>query len=93
MLVNILNPNPYLYWGLVTGPLLLTGWREAPANGIVFLAGFYGTIMAGSAAIISASAYAGRQSGTWSRRLAGLSGAGLAGFGLYQIVLGVLSWQ
>ena len=24
-LVNMLNPNPYIYWTLVTGPILLTG--------------------------------------------------------------------
>jgi threonine/homoserine/homoserine lactone efflux protein len=33
-LVNLLNPAPYLAWSLVMGPLLLRGWREAPANGI-----------------------------------------------------------
>ncbi len=37
--------QPYLYWSLVTGPILLNGWRTAPANGIVFLAGFYATII------------------------------------------------
>jgi arginine exporter protein ArgO len=24
-----LSPGPYIYWSLVTGPILLTGWREA----------------------------------------------------------------
>src|ERR1700690_231636 len=27
VLVNVLNPNAYLGWSLVTGPLLLRGWR------------------------------------------------------------------
>jgi threonine/homoserine/homoserine lactone efflux protein len=40
-LTNILNPNPYLFWILVTGPILLKGWREAPLNGVGFIAGFY----------------------------------------------------
>ena len=29
-LVNVLNPNPYLGWMLVMGPLLMKGWRETP---------------------------------------------------------------
>ena len=33
-LVNLLNPNPWLAWSLVMGPLLLKGWRETPINGI-----------------------------------------------------------
>jgi threonine/homoserine/homoserine lactone efflux protein len=39
-LTNILNPNPYIYWSLVTGPILLEGWRETPVHGIGFLASF-----------------------------------------------------
>ena len=26
-LINMLNPNPYIFWSLVTGPILLAGWR------------------------------------------------------------------
>src|SRR5512139_193440 len=40
-LVNALSPGPYLFWTLVTGPILLRGWREAPSHGIGFLSGFY----------------------------------------------------
>jgi threonine/homoserine/homoserine lactone efflux protein len=39
--VNLLNPNPYLSWSLVMGPLVLRGWRENPANGIALAAVFY----------------------------------------------------
>ena len=27
-LMNALNPNPYIFWTLVTGPILLKGWHE-----------------------------------------------------------------
>ncbi len=50
--VNLLNPNPYLGWSLVLGPLLLRGWRTAPANAIALLVAFYGTMVASLAAII-----------------------------------------
>ena len=43
--VNLLNPNPYLSWSLVMGPLLLKAWQEAPVNGIILLIGFYATMV------------------------------------------------
>jgi len=92
-LLNLLNPAPYVYWGLVGGPLLLSGWREAPVNGIGFLAGFYGAMMASMAGIVLLCASAGRRDDRLSRVLSGVSGIALAGFGLYQIALGVTSWR
>jgi len=92
-LVNLLNPGPYIYWGLVTGPLLLSAWREGPANGVIFLAGFYCTALSSLAGIMILCAYASQRNKTWTRRLEGLSGLALAGFGVYQIVLGVISFR
>ncbi len=93
VLLNLLNPAPYVYWGLVGGPLLLSGWREAPLTGVGFLAGFYGTMVASMAAIVLLSACAGRQSDRLNRLLCGVSGVALAGFGLYQIALGITGWR
>jgi threonine/homoserine/homoserine lactone efflux protein len=50
--VNLLNPNPYLGWSLVLGPLLLKAWHEAPVNVVALLVAFYGTMVAALAAII-----------------------------------------
>ena len=50
--VNLLNPNPYLGWSLVLGPLLLKAWKAAPQNAIALLVAFYGTMVAALAAII-----------------------------------------
>ena len=88
VLLNLLNPSPYVYWGLVGGPLLLSGWRETPVNGIGFLAGFYGAMVASMAGIILLCACAGRRDERLNRLLSGVSGFALAGFGLYQIALG-----
>ncbi len=52
MFLNLLNPAPYVYWSLVGGPLLLSGWRETPVSGIGFLAGFYGMMTSSMAGII-----------------------------------------
>ena len=48
-LVNILNPNPWIAWTLVLGPLLVKAWRETPAHGIAFLTAFYGVLLSGMA--------------------------------------------
>jgi threonine/homoserine/homoserine lactone efflux protein len=87
-LVNLLNPNPYIYWSLVMGPLLLTAWREAPANGVTLLLVFYLTMISVTAGIMLLFAFARRIGPQVSRALLGLSALALAGFGLYQIWVG-----
>ena len=82
-LVNVLNPNPYISWSLVLGPLLLKGWREAPANGVALLAGFYGTMVLSLAGTIALSATARNLGPRVNRVLIGLSSLVLACFGCY----------
>ncbi len=50
--VNLLNPNPYLAWSLVLGPLLMRAWRSSPAHAVTMLVAFYATMVASLAAII-----------------------------------------
>jgi len=88
-LMNALSPGPYLYWSLVTGPILLAGWRTAPANGIGFLLSFYGAIVLTLAGIILLFGTARRLGPRVNRVLIGVSALTLAGFGLYQLWLGL----
>jgi len=90
-LVNLLNPAPYLYWGLVTGPLLVEGWRQSPARALALLAGFYGVMLSVLVALILLCAGAGKLGGGTSRVLLLLSALALAVFGLWQIGLGIFS--
>lgn len=83
--VNLLNPNPYLGWSLVMGPLLLKGWREQPANAIALLAAFYATIIICSFGIVFAFGSARHLGPRVSRFLIGVSALALAAFGLYQL--------
>jgi threonine/homoserine/homoserine lactone efflux protein len=87
--MNAANPSPYLYWTLVTGPILLNGWRTAPASGIVFLAGFYSAIILCLAAIILLFGTARKLGPRVNRALVGVSALALAGFGLFQLWLGL----
>ena len=87
--VNLLNPNPYLGWSLVLGPLLLKGWHEAPANGVALIAGFYGTMVVSLAVIIVVSAGARRLGPRIGRVLVGASALALACFGVYELWSGL----
>lgn len=43
--VNLLGPGPYLFWALVSGPILLSAFRKSIFAGISFLIGFYGLMV------------------------------------------------
>ncbi len=88
-MMNALSPGPYLYWSLVTGPILLAGWRKAPVNGVGFLASFYATIVLSLIAIVVVFGTARRFGPKVNRVLVGVSAIALAGFGLYQLWLGL----
>ena len=89
-LMNALNPNPYIYWTLVTGPILLRGWRETPLHGVGFLAGFYVTIVLSLMGIILVFGTAQRFGPKVNRALLGVSAAALLCFGAYQLWLGAV---
>jgi threonine/homoserine/homoserine lactone efflux protein len=88
-LMNALSPGPWIFWSLVTGPILIRGWRQAPANGIAFLAGFYGAMILCLAAIILIFGLARQLGPRANRALLDISAFALAGFGIYQIVQGI----
>jgi len=88
-LMNTLSPGPYIYWSLVTGPILIRGWRETPVNGIGFLAGFYATIVLSLAAIILVFGLARQLGPNVNRALVGVSALALSFFGFYQLWLGM----
>lgn len=87
--VNLLNPNPWLGWSLVMGPLLLAAWRVGAADGLAVLVAFYGTMVAASAGIVVLFAGARRFGARVARGLVGVSAAGLACFAAWQLWWGV----
>jgi threonine/homoserine/homoserine lactone efflux protein len=46
VLVNILNPGPYLGWALVLGPTVVSAWRLNPLAAVAVVVAFYGTMTA-----------------------------------------------
>ncbi len=88
-MMNALSPGPYLYWSLVTGPILLTGWRQAPGIGLGFLLSFYATMVLSLGGIILVFGTAQQFGPKVNRVLLGVSAIALAGFGMYQLWLGL----
>jgi threonine/homoserine/homoserine lactone efflux protein len=43
--MNLLNPNPYVFWAFVTGPILLSATDQSWLHAAAFLVGFYGVFM------------------------------------------------
>ncbi len=93
IMMNALNPNPYIFWSVVAGPILLEGWRQLPQLGLSFLIGFYGTMVSGLAGLIVLFATARQLGPKVTRILSGVSAAALLIFGLYQIWEGFRLWN
>lgn len=91
-LVNLLNPNPYLGWSLVMGPLLLKGWHEARINGILLLVSFYATLVVMLALFIRIIATVKHLGAKVSKILLGISAVILAVLGLYSFWQGISSY-
>lgn len=90
-LMNALSPGPYIFWTLVTGPILLRGWRELTLNGIGFLLGFYITLVTSLVVIILVFGTAAKMGPKVNKSLLGISSAALLCFGLYQLWLGLFN--
>jgi threonine/homoserine/homoserine lactone efflux protein len=92
-LTNLLAPGAYLFWTLVTGPILLRGWRENPILGASFLLGFYMAMIVSLGAIIIVSGTARQLGPKVNRVLLGISAIALLGFGLYELWLGTAQFK
>lgn len=90
-LTNLLAPGAYIFWTVVTGPILMRGWREDPAHGVSFLLGFYIAMVGMLAATIITFGTARHLGPRINHILLGVSAFALFCFGLYQLWLGVLA--
>jgi threonine/homoserine/homoserine lactone efflux protein len=83
--VNFLNPNAWIGWSLIMGPLLLEAWREAPSHAIALIVTFYGILIAGTAVIVLLVAGVTRFGPRVAKSLVAISVVALAAFGGYQL--------
>lgn len=52
MMMNWLSPGPYIFWGTITGPLLVEGLAQSVWHGVAFMLAFYGTFLGVLAALV-----------------------------------------
>lgn len=88
-LMNLLSPNPYIFWATIAGPIFIAGWRQAPGNGLSFVLGFYLMLVGGFMAFIALFAFTRRLDVRISRLLSVFSALALLIFGFVQIWLGI----
>jgi threonine/homoserine/homoserine lactone efflux protein len=89
VMMNFLSPGPYIFWSLVTGPILVKGWREMPIHGISLLLGFYISFISALMLIIFIFGTAAKAGPKVNRAMLGISAVALFFFGLYQLWQGM----
>ena len=53
VVMNLLNPNPYIFWTFVSGPILINALAQSWYYAFAFLVGFYGIFMLTMVAFIA----------------------------------------
>jgi len=88
IVVNALNPHPYLFWATIGAPALVSSWRQSPGYALAFLLSFYALLL-GSKVVVAwvVSRQVGGLTRLWYRRV--LIWCGLLLFGMAALLL----WQ
>jgi threonine/homoserine/homoserine lactone efflux protein len=89
VLVNLLNPNAYIGWMFVMGPLVARAWQQSPVQSLGVVVAFYAMMILTTFAILALFARARSVGPQFARILVGLSAGALGIFGLYQIWSGL----
>jgi threonine/homoserine/homoserine lactone efflux protein len=84
-LVNLLNPNAWMFWSLVGGPLLAEAMGRSPLEGGLFLLFFYVPLTVTNGALVVAFGAVGRLGPRAARLLGGTSAVALLAMGLTQL--------
>jgi len=83
--VNLLNPNAWIFWSLVGGPILAGTLRGGAAQPFAFLGGFYLALTATNAVTVLVFGAVGRLGPRAALALGGLSGVAFLAMGLAQL--------
>ena len=88
-LVNLTNPNAWIWWSVAGGAALTSAWKASPAQGLAYLGGFYLCLVGGNALLIVLFGEVGRLGPRASRALTVLSALLLLVFGGFQLWKGI----
>jgi len=87
-LVNLLNPNPYLAWGLVLGPAVAAAWSRSPSHALGLVVAFYVTMVSTMAGFVILAGTARFLDRSRQRALAGVSAVLLGCLGIALLIVG-----
>ncbi len=90
VLVNVLNPSPWIGWSLVLGPLAIEAWRQSAGHAVALVGGFYATFFLGLVTFIMLLGATGWLRPRARRGLHLLAALALAGLGLYRLATAFL---
>ncbi len=90
VMVNLLNPNPYLGWSLVLGPAVVDAWQKDHVYAVVKVTAFYGTMIVGLAGTIYLFGRTSMLGPRGQRALVLISVGILTLLGVYQLAAGLL---
>ena len=90
IIVNFLNPNPYLFWFTVGAPLMVRSFDKSLFSGISFLFGFYLGLV-GSKFILALLTGKSRNflQGFWYKLIMQFLGLSLIGFSIFLLIEGL----
>jgi threonine/homoserine/homoserine lactone efflux protein len=91
VMVNLLNPNPYLAWSLVLGPAVVDAWQNNHNYAVVMVVTFYTVIVIGTAGIIYLFGRTSMLGPRGQRALMLISAGILAFLGVYQLVVSLIN--
>jgi threonine/homoserine/homoserine lactone efflux protein len=83
VVVNLLNPGPYLGWSLILGPAALRAWDRHPIEAMALVGSFYGTIVVCLVGFILLAGMTTRLGPTFRRRLQLVSAVALVGLAAF----------
>jgi threonine/homoserine/homoserine lactone efflux protein len=87
VVINLLNPNPYLSWTLVLGPAVVAAWGRSHSEAVALVTAFYGTMAAGLAGFIVMCGSAHQLGGRALHMLAMAAAPTLAVLGAWQVIV------
>ena len=88
VVINWLNPNLYLGWSLILGPMVLGVWHTSPLAGFSLIGAFYAALITTMIALVLVFAAARVLGPRIQRILIACSAAALAFLGFYQLWIG-----
>jgi threonine/homoserine/homoserine lactone efflux protein len=86
VVVNILNPAPYLGWSLVLGPMAVEAWQQTPAYAVGLIGAFYITMVTTMVVFIILLGTTDLLGPASRRLLLLISAAALAALGLMRLI-------